>query len=75
MYGGSAYVQIGTKRRAFGQLQPCTSAQTNPTPDVTLPLTLTLTLTLTPWGARDRHEVGRGKSCHPYMAHEFCVRI
>ena len=52
MYGGSPYVQVGTKRRVCGQFQPCTSAQTNPTPDVTLTLTL--------WEARGRHEVGRG---------------
>lgn len=41
-----------------GQFQPCTSAQTNPTPDLSLSLTPTLTPTFR--GARGRHEVGRG---------------
>ena len=48
------------------QSQPCTSAQNNPTPGLTLTLTLTptLTLTLTPtlWGARGRQGQPRGSA-------------
>ena len=46
-------------QKVRGQFQPCTSAQTNPTPDETLTLTITLL------GARGRHEVGRGSHAAP----------
>ena len=48
----------------FRQFQPGTSAQTNPTPGLTLTLTHTLTptLTLTLWGGRGRHGQSRGSA-------------
>ena len=47
-------------RTCVVNFQPCTSAQTNSTPDVTLTLTLTLSPTL--WGARGRQGQPRGSA-------------
>ena len=41
------------------KFQPCKSAQTNPTPDLSLTLSLTQTPTLTLWGARGRQGQSR----------------
>ena len=72
MDGGFPYVQVDTSRRVWSQ--PCTSAQINPAPDLTLTLTLTLTSTLTPWGARGRHEVGRGSpAIHTSLMNFICT--
>ena len=57
MDGGSPPMCWSAQNDVFGQFQPCTSsAQTNPTPV----LTLTLYPTRSLWGARGWHEVGRG---------------
>ena len=55
----TSYRQITSRRTLCDQLQPFTSAQTNPTPDLTLPLPLTL---ITTFGGL---EVGRGSRAAP----------
>ena len=50
---------VGTKICVCDQFQPCTSAQTDTTPDLTLTLTLILTRTPTLWGARRRQGQGQ----------------
>jgi len=61
---GSPYVQEHPPKNfvleACDQFQPCTSAQTNPTPEVTLTLSRTRTRTPILWGARGRQGQSRG---------------
>ena len=63
---GFGYVQDWSAQNfvqdVCGQFQPCTSAQTNPTPDLSLTLTLTLTPKPTLWGARGRQGQPRGSA-------------
>ena len=53
-----SYLRAASCRSLFTQVQRSPSAQTNPTPDITLTSTLTLTPTL--WGAQGRHGQSRG---------------
>ena len=52
-----------------GQFQPCASAQTRPTPNLTL-----ITRTPTLWGARGRHAAGRGSpAMHSSLMNFTCT--